>query len=491
MRKVKITFIIGIIVGLLFIGGNVLKGNVISSDKKDVSVDGSYEKFGDVELGINFYKYDSNKNFLAGTKFKLSSYNNAYKLYPSEEYYDNDEVMITGYRSYYGEEIFDGAYSLLSDQQKQFASSITTTDDFNSINSQFVNCYYRSNNFELLNPYGPSKRQEGYYCSVPLPTVFTLEETKAPSGYAKTKVLVPGIVNLQYFVEGYSQPTRRQTEEVQYRASDFDQPYDVELVGIYAYNLNAYIEYGDVDTNILLGTNMDEAIDAIYENAQGTECGAVKSTFKAVEQSTAAQEAIPGNLVILNNPRIFNYCYFSLFNEKGEVNLAINTTVNDKNSITTTTNNTLKYKVNVKNTGTVDAIDNTIISKLPEGFAYVENSASNGGVYNSTENTVTWNVARLRISDNIDLTYEAYAPEGASSLKSYIGEAYAQAFGMNNRIESNKTTVNLMLNPKTSAPIYGIIITLLIAWGVAGYLFLYKKYFAKKKKIKRRRKATA
>ena len=194
---------------------------------------------------------------------------------------------------------------------------------------------------------------------------------------------------------------------------------------------------------------------------------------------------------IIDVTRIFNYCYFSLFNEKGEVNLAINTTVNDKNSITTTTNNTLKYKVNVKNTGTVDAIDNIIISKLPEGFTYVENSASNGGVYNSTDNTVTWNVARLRISDNIDLTYEAYAPEGASSLKSYIGEAYAQAFGMNNRIESNKTTVNLMLNPKTSAPIYGIIITLLIAWGVAGYLFLYKKYFAKKKKIKRRRKATA
>ncbi len=492
MKKTKFIFIFGIIIGLLFIGGNVLKGNVISSDKKEVSLDTGYDKYGEVALRLNFYKYDNNKNFLAGTKFMLSSYNNVYKLYPSEEYFTNDDVIITGGRVYSGENVFDNAYSMLSEKQKQIASSITTTNDFNNINNgDYLFCRPIYNDIPRG---GELKREEGIYCDVPLPTVFTLEETKAPSGYAKTKVLVPGIIHLEYFVKGYQAPKVKSGQDIYYRVEDYfnGEEYDVELLGIFAYNFNAYIDYGDVDVNVLLGTDIEEAYNLMYENAQGTEClQNVKSNYKSLNQIQSIQSALPGGSLGLTDYRDFDFCYFSLFNEKGNVNLEVSTSVNDKNSITTTTNNSLKYKVLVKNTGSVDAIDSLVVSKLPEGFNYVEGSASNGGVYNSTDNTITWNVARLRVANEVELSYEAFAPEGASSLKSYIGEAYAQAFGMNNRIESNKTTVNLMLNPKTSAPIYGIIITLLIAWGVAGYLFLYKKYFMKKKKIKRRRKATA
>ena len=176
------------------------------------------------------------------------------------------------------------------------------------------------------------------------------------------------------------------------------------------------------------------------------------------------QEVSPMCLVVMTFKR----------NEKGTINLEINTTVNDKNAITTTSNNKIQYKVNVKNTGTVDAVDTLVVSKLPEGFQYVENTASNGGIYNASDNTITWDIARLRVANDTTLTYEAYIPNGVSGLNSYIGEAYAESFGMNQRVESNKTVVNLLLNPKTSAPVYGIVITLLIAWGVAGYLFLYK-----------------
>ena len=42
---------------------------------KDLTEDSEYDKFGSAYLHLNFYKYDQNKNFLAGTKFKLSSYN--------------------------------------------------------------------------------------------------------------------------------------------------------------------------------------------------------------------------------------------------------------------------------------------------------------------------------------------------------------------------------------------------------------------------------
>ena len=161
--------------------------------------------------------------------------------------------------------------------------------------------------------------------------------------------------------------------------------------------------------------------------------------------------------------------------DKNNANLSINTTVNEKESISTTSNSKLTYRVNISNSGNIAALDNKVVAKLPEGFNYVEGSASNNGKYNSNDNTITWTLYRIDEESNISLSYEAYAPDGLSSLKSYVGEASLESFSISNRIESNKTTVRLMLNPKTNAPLYGIGITLIIVWGVALYLYIEHK----------------
>ena len=479
MKRVKALFVFGIIIGLVAIGIGIMPNKFVVTSKKTVSEDSEYDKFGSAYLHLNFYKYDQNKNFLAGTKFKLSSYNNVYKLYPSEEYYEHDTV-ITGSRYYSSEYGFDNSYSVLSERQKEAVSKINTTADFKALNNgKYVYCdnYF----FDGQLP----ERDTGYYCTIPVPTVFYLEETKVPSGYAKTKVLVPGTIDLIYYIKDFESDNYGRKDDTYYRVEDYfgTDSYDVMLIGINIQNYNSYIEYGDVDESVLLGTDVEEAYELMYEYSQGTACSTmVGSSYEPGK----VDFPIVGAPFGLGDYRSLDYCYFSLFNEKGTINLEINTTVNDKNAITTTSNNKIQYKVNVKNTGTVDAVDTLVVSKLPEGFQYVENTASNGGIYNASDNTITWDIARLRVANDTTLTYEAYIPNGVSGLNSYIGEAYAESFGMNQRVESNKTVVNLLLNPKTSAPVYGIVITLLIAWGVAGYLFLYKKYFMKHKRHRRK-----
>ncbi len=173
MKRVKLIFVIGIIVGLVFIGLGAQGSKYISVDKKNVS-EGEYEKNGLVMMGLSFYKYDQNKNFLAGTKFKLSSYNNVYKLYPSEDYYDND-VVITGHREYYGRDVFENAYGMLSEKQKTAVSSVTQTSDFLKFdNGENVICAPYSV-LDYMGIGGVTKRMDGYFCAIPLPTVFYLE----------------------------------------------------------------------------------------------------------------------------------------------------------------------------------------------------------------------------------------------------------------------------------------------------------------------------
>ena len=170
------------------------------------------------------------------------------------------------------------------------------------------------------------------------------------------------------------------------------------------------------------------------------------------------------------------YCNV-IVNKKGTVNLNISSTVNEKESISTTSNSNLQYKINIKNNGNVVSYDNVITTTLPNGFKYVDGSATNGGYFNESTNTITWTLARIDDNSNVVLKYEAYAPNGLSGLKEYVSDASISSLNAPNKVDSNKTTVRLMMNPKTSAPLYGIGITLIIMWGVAFYL-----YFEKRKK---------
>ena len=500
MKRIKFIYVFAIIVGLLFISGNVLKENIISIDKKNVSDDNDIGPYGQVRINTYFNKTDPSGNFLSNARFKMSTYNNVYSAYSSvESWTDSNGNNNQGYsvnRNYEGENVFNKAYNILSDKQKSVVDSIKTTNDFKKLNNgEYLYCHYysESSNEEgstevLINNF---KREAGYYCYIPLPTVYYLEETKAPSGYASTKVLLPGEIVLTYKINGFALTESANPSIVDFRNVDeyFNgNSYNVELIETNVFNYYfGYLEYGNLDINTLVGTNIDEAAALWLNNVNNDGCESIPSI--------GTLHVIDNGLVLpsyfLRSPEIqlrggfdeaislnqSSYCNYTIVDKKGGVNLEVSTTVNEKESVSTTNNSKLSYKVNVKNTGTVEAVDNIIISKLPEGFKYVEGTATNGGVYNAENNTITWTVYRINEGMSVELGYEAYAPTGLSSSKSYIGEASAQAFGMTSEVLSNKTTVRLMMNPKTSAPLYGIGITLIIMWGVAFHL-----YFDKRKK---------
>jgi len=54
---------------------------------------------------------------------------------------------------------------------------------------------------------------------------------------------------------------------------------------------------------------------------------------------------------------------------------------------------TLTYTIDWRNFGSVDAVGTTVVDTLHKDFTFV--SATNGGVYNNTSHTVTWNVGTL------------------------------------------------------------------------------------------------
>jgi len=198
-----------------------------------------------------------------------------------------------------------------------------------------------------------------------------------------------------------------------------------------------------------------------------------KTLDKEYFQSTESDSFFNKIVGLSRGPSFFD-CPPIVINERGKVDLRISSTVNEKESINTTSNSKLLYKVNVKNNG-LTSYDNKIVSTLPEGFVYVDGTASNGGVYDSTNNTITWTLYRIDEESNVTLTYEAYATNGLSGLKSYESTASIEALGIQNKIVSNKTIVRLMANPKTNAPLYGIGITLIIIWAVAIYLYIDHK----------------
>ncbi len=456
MKKTKFIFVFGIIIGLLFIGVNVLKDNTISIEKKDLSAPRIWSSFrGGVSGYIDFYNIDKNGSSIHNSKFKLTTWDGRYTFNISElddgyYAYNEDGVDLT----------LDEAWDLLSPSQKAKLNDLDTYGEFvNTFGADNTDCY----------------RTGGYtHCYTYMGTYYTLEQTQVTGDYTKEKYIVPGVINFEYMIDepGYyddGNPIPNSTSlaiasiyyyptigpsGVLLKYGDYDELFDT-------------VDYRDYDN--IINSNIAYTINECIHREPNL--GSIAGSTPTPNLDNLKKKVGPSQEVYAP---FYYECYPVVVNKKGEVNLSINTTVNEKESISTTSNSKLTYRVNIKNNG-ITTYDNTIISKLPPEFVYVDGTASNGGVYNPSSHTITWTLDRIDEGDSITFTYEAYAPSGLSNLKSYISEATIETPTAQNKVISNKTTVRLMANPKTDAPLYGIGITLLIVWGVSFYLYFFKR----------------
>ena len=503
MKRVKFIFIVGIIIGLLFIGGNILKGNSISSNKNNVSAPNVSDNFeGGVSAHYYFYNTNENYDLLNNSRFKLTLPNNKISFYSIQfgegQYgFDNSRPLS-----------FENSWDLLTPGQQKILNNIKTYKDLKDYNTKYIN--YIKQKYPGDYPeeeYSCYKDNDGYaYCYFPDSINFaTLEQTNVSSGYIKQKYSVLTNIEIGFILDNSSDYAEGTISNIPDSAS-----VSLGYIGVSIQPFpQALFRYDDYSAAVEKMTNFDLSFDEeefFNENAifDSHFCGEIpkggiigpsdltkdyinvlnkiNSSFNRTYRVADPNHDIATSFIIIpskvDDDLPFNeqFCPPVIINKRGSINLNISTTVNEKTSISTTSNSRLVYKVKVVNDG-ITSYDNKVVSKLPDGFKYVEGTATNGGVYNSSNNTITWTLYRIDEDSYVDLSYEAYAPNGLSNLKDYISEASIEAFGLQSKVISNKATVKLMPNPKTSAPLYGIGITLIIVWGIAFYL-----YFDKRKK---------
>ena len=67
---------------------------------------------------------------------------------------------------------------------------------------------------------------------------------------------------------------------------------------------------------------------------------------------------------------------------------------------------TYKYRVSINNTSVIDGKNIEIVDTVPEGLTVLESSINNNGVYDSVNNTITWNIDTLKANTELNLEYE-------------------------------------------------------------------------------------
>ena len=448
MKKKK--YLLGIIfmIGILLLGSNFYHENKVVTQKKNVKADYYEEVHGGyyVSNGFTIAKEDEQGNPMDVTMRLVSPKEDVY--YPlrqevlrsidSEYYTDYTETELTA----------SEISTFLTNEQKNALAAIHKLGDLETV---LGHDHFYCAEGDIVENNGDTY----YYpavCYITLPTVYRVEELEVPEGYSKKKVYVPGKIDITYDFPnlGYDSPLTPDAE--------------IRMVGMRLSPMtNGYMmEYGKVEKEDLIGLNPVTVARLWKQYGIEEICQA-----EVLEQSPV--DRIPAQKIGNDEGMDFynrgNGCPSTLVNEKGEVKLDVTLSVDDKVTVTSDIDQKLEFKVSVRNIGSLDAYDNTVRAKLPEGFKYVEGSASDGGTYQ--DGMVTWKVDLLEEGNNINLTYKAYAPKGINVNDSFIGEAVVVNDSIEGSyVEANKTYVKLSLNnPKTYAPV-GIIVIVLVLSGL-------------------------
>ena len=88
------------------------------------------------------------------------------------------------------------------------------------------------------------------------------------------------------------------------------------------------------------------------------------------------------------------------------------TTIQDADGKVVMVGDVLTYTVKVINGGSTTA-DAVAADKIPTGTAYVDGSASQGGIYDSNTNTITWNIDGIPAGHFVEVTFQVRVTEAA------------------------------------------------------------------------------
>ena len=348
-------------------------------------------------INYNINKVDENNTFQKNVKLRLTTYNYIYTI--------DSELKDNYYNLSLSKEEERNIKRLFSDKQLKKIDNIKTKSDIEELSI--------SNNATCNDD----------KCEVLFPTVFYLEEKEVPTDYQKQKVILRGVIKVNYDTKDQVKIT------------------DVELKSL---DENLSIEYGEY--------NIDDLTSTSYEKA---------NELWSKKENIMYREKDNNTLTGIN-----------LLGKKGTIDFIIKNYVNNKTNIIAVTKEKVKYKVLVKNIGTLSAVDSIVTSVIPDGFKYVDNSASNNGTYDNGE--IKWNIAKLDNNKSVELSYEAYAEAGSLIGKDYVTEASISNYAIDNRLDSNRVNVKLLyLNPDVSIPI--IIIGMLTTLIAIMMIFLKKK----------------
>ena len=145
--------------------------------------------------------------------------------------------------------------------------------------------------------------------------------------------------------------------------------------------------------------------------------------------------------------------------EKGTVTLKIENTVNGLAKYNASKDKNLEYKINVQNTGDVASTQNKIVTYVPSGVTVIADSISDSGVYNESNDTITWTLENLEAGETAGFSYKATAPAGAEG-KELIGHSTVESGQVLNAVYSNNTVVTMdkivevINNPETGTMVY-------------------------------------
>lgn len=89
---------------------------------------------------------------------------------------------------------------------------------------------------------------------------------------------------------------------------------------------------------------------------------------------------------------------------------SVNNGVATTEKVTVKANDTIVYTIKVANNGTETAKEITVTDKVPTGLIYVENSATQNGIYSSATDSIAWLVDELEVGQEVVLQFTVKVP---------------------------------------------------------------------------------
>lgn len=170
---------------------------------------------------------------------------------------------------------------------------------------------------------------------------------------------------------------------------------------------------------------------------------------------------------------------------QGEAKLEIENTVNGSAEYNAKNNKELNYEITVKNSGDVSSWNNVITTSIPEEIIVNEDSISDDGDYDKSDDSITWKIDELEAGEKYTLSYSATVSDKADKSKTYVGKT--KVFSNQSEVVHAKDTKvylsnaselidrNNLVNPNTySTAVFGIVTVILVCL-VIGTYFVKKK----------------